>query len=180
MNEIKIALRQIEESDLGAVQSLSSGFCKIKKFPFGIGRAEGWLQNSRKSSNEVFFIISATKDGGAAYVVGLCGLTKIDWVARHAKIFFAMMDKAKYKGTVQDHPSTILAFSGLLEHGFKKLGLNKLSIEVADSDASLGALEKAGFVVEGVMQDAEFLDGHLRQFIALSLMAAEYEKKCLE
>lgn len=174
MSESKILLRQIEESDLGAIQALANSFAKIARFPFEHGGAQRWFDDLLKDQNSTFFLISAAKGGAAAYTVGLCGINTIDWISRHGRLFFAMLDRAKYKGTIQDFPSTSMALAKILEHGFK-IGLNKIYVEIADNDASLGALEKAGFVVDGVSREAEFLDGQLRQSISLSITATEYE-----
>lgn len=177
MKDTRISLRQVELSDTSALNSLASGFYKISRFPFAPGKAEEWFADMRESSSECFFVISANKEGGAAWTVGLCGLTQIDWAARRAQIFFAMIDKAKYKATIQDSESTKAALSNLLAHAFKRMGLNKLEIEVSDNNPSLSALEAAGFVVDGVAKDAEFLDGGLRQALVLSILSAEYGKE---
>lgn len=173
MNEVKITLRQIEVSDVGSIESLaSSPFHKIIRFPFDFGAAEEWL-DSQSREDGIFFVITAAKEGSAK-IVGLCGFCEISWVCRRAKIFFAMVDRDRCKASIQNQPPTKQAFSKLLEYGFKTLGLNKLSIAIAENNKSLSALEDLGFVVEGISEAEEFLDGKFRQVVHLSLTAAEY------
>ena len=175
MTEIKVQLRQIEMPDVAQLNALQeTPFHKVVRFPFGFGQAAGWLEGIAASNVDSFFVITAAKEGSAR-VVGLCGLTKIDWVSRHAEIFFAMIDKDKAKASIQEQAATTTAFQNLLQYGFRTLNLNRLYVCIADNNKSLNSLEAAGFIIEGISEEAEFLDGKMRQTIHLALLATEYE-----
>src|SRR3990167_2950837 len=178
--EVKVSLRQIEQTDAGTIRNLSgSPFRNLLEFPMpaSLSATEDWISTSQSDPDSRFFIITAAKGNTNTYAVGLCGLAKIDWPAKHASLFFAMIDKDKYRSSIQTHPSTRAALGRLIRYGFKELGLNRLYIEIAEHNESRPSLEDAGFVVEGVRQAAVFLDHKMRATLLLSITATEYEAK---
>lgn len=176
--KIQVSLRQIENSDLSALNALiNSPFTKIVRFPFFPRATQAWLDKIRLDICERPFLIVATKEDESTYVVGFCSISDIDWVARHGRLFFAMIDRDKYASTIQDFPATDDGLRQILEYGLRSLGLNKIYIEIPDHNKSMPGLEKAGFVVEGVSREAEFLDGKFHHVVVLSITRSEFEAK---
>ena len=180
MSEIKIGLRQIELTDVSAVKNIfDSPFRQVAVFPSAPTTAaiDGWVKSTHKNPTDCFYAITLHKGASDVYIVGVCGLHQIDFISRTADLFFTMIDKDKYKASIQDYKSTQSALDQILKIGFNEWGLNKISIEILEQNKSLAALEKAGFVVEGVRREAAFIGGRFHSAIVLSTMLAEYRAR---
>lgn len=170
MQSVEVGLRQIERTDASVVKKLlSSPFSKLANLPT--------LGDFFNAHDRVCFAITASKGGSDVYVVGVCGLFNIDWISRHAELIFIMMDKLKYDGTIQNFSPTTSALTRLLKFGFEELGLNKVWLEILETNHSMETLESMGFVVEGIRRDAAFKGGQFVSSSVLSITAQEFGAK---
>ena len=65
----------------------------------------------------------------------------------------------------------------MVGHGFEKLGLHRVSLEVyAFNPRARRAYEKVGFVAEGVLRDALCWDGEWVDATVMSILAREWEQ----
>ena len=63
----------------------------------------------------------------------------------------------------------------LCRYGFAVRGLHRLQVDtLADNDAMIGAATRAGFVLEGTLRQAAWVDGSFADEVILSLLAAEW------
>jgi RimJ/RimL family protein N-acetyltransferase len=63
----------------------------------------------------------------------------------------------------------------LCEYGFSILGMHRLSIEtLSGNDAMIRAAERVGFLHEGVIREAAWVDGQFRDEVVLGLLALEW------
>ncbi|MGO9193513.1 MAG: GNAT family N-acetyltransferase [Streptosporangiaceae bacterium] len=63
----------------------------------------------------------------------------------------------------------------LCRYGFAVRGLHRLQVDtLADNDAMIGAATRAGFVLEGTLRQAAWVDGSFADEVILSLLATEW------
>jgi RimJ/RimL family protein N-acetyltransferase len=134
---------------------------------------EAWLDHGQ---DRVVFSIRGSEVKYKEFVVGICAIKHIDWVARHGEVFFIMVDKDGHRATIHNHPASKKAFGDLLEFAFGELNLNKVWIEVYEHNDIKPVLEQFGFVAEGVRKDALFREGRFFDSVICSLMAVEHQE----
>ena len=62
----------------------------------------------------------------------------------------------------------------LCRYGFAVRGLHRLQVDtLADNDAMIGAATRAGFVLEGTLRQAAWVDGSFADEVILSRLATE-------
>ena len=63
----------------------------------------------------------------------------------------------------------------IFRHAFFELGMNRISARIlVDNHASIRAVEKFGYVKEGVLREAVYRDGQYRDVIAYSMLRSEF------
>lgn len=100
--------------------------------------------------------------------VGVCGLTSIDLVNRHAEFSLYIGPECQKKGYAT------AALKTLVQYGFNVLGLNHIYGETFDENPAVKCFEKVGFKKEGTrrgyyFREGKFIDAHL-----YSLMRSEW------
>lgn len=180
MNEIKIQLRQIEKSDLTNIKELfESPFKYQVNIPEKTSQTalDDWLTGINLDKNEYWYAITAYKTGSGIYIVGVAGISQIDWANSNGKLFFIMVDKDKYSSSIQNQAATKDAFNQLLSFAFQELNLNKVWIEILDTNNCIDTLHSLGFASEGVLKNHYFKNGAQISAAILSLTAAEYRER---
>lgn len=90
-----------------------------------------WLQRIEEDKTTKMFGISTSRfvEGRNQQVnVGVCGLTNINWLARHAEFSLYIAPEYQYHGYAKS------ALYNLLKHGFYSFNLNKIWGEVFDTN----------------------------------------------
>lgn len=172
----EICLAQLEKSDLSRVREFFNyGFKRYldEYKDYSREEIECWFEQLRDKDNTIAFAIRGSQDIYKDFLVGICALKNIDWVARHAEIFFMMVDKDGHKATIHNRPATKQALNLLLDFAFEEINLNKVWIEVYEHNDVKSVLEDFGFVAEGVRKEVLFKEGRFLDSIICSLLAAE-------
>lgn len=184
MSELNVDLTQIDRSDLPSIKNIISngGFKNLfdENTDFMSMDYLKWAESVIKEDQHAFAIrVSKHGEGAAArsWLVGVCGLLEVDWISRHAKIFFVMVDKDGHRSTLQNHPASLHAFKTLLDYTFKELCLNKVWISVFDNNDIKQVLSDFHFVSEGTRRRASFMNGRYRDEHIMSLTIKEYMEK---
>ncbi|AXK37711.1 N-acetyltransferase [Streptomyces armeniacus] len=102
-------------------------------------------------------------------VIGFCriGLSGV----QAGKLGYAIAADEWGKGYATDTART------LVEFGFTKLGLHRISAAIApDNVSSFRVVEKLGFTREGTLRDHVFTNGAWRDSVLFSLLAPEWER----
>lgn len=175
MTEMNIRLSQLENTDLPRVQEFFSRFKPLlnEHREYSAKDIGDWFSKIN-DNNSVYLAIKGSETIYRNFLAGVCGLHNIDWVARHAEIFFIMIDKDGVKATIHNHFSTKQAFSCLLDFAFMELNLNKVWIEVYEHNDIKEVLEEFGFVAEGIRIDSLYKEGKFLNSIICSLLVGEY------
>jgi RimJ/RimL family protein N-acetyltransferase len=169
-----IAIRSIEESDLPLVQSWRNNY-KISRYfreyrEFSMIQEEQWYNDMIVDNRfEMFVIVDCISDE----VIGVTGLTYIDWVNRHADVHF-------YIGKDEvwiDKKYAPKAIEIIIKYGFGILNLNKVWAEVYEIDKlKLIFLKKTGFNIDANLREHYFYQGKYYTSHILSLLRSDYSK----
>ena len=104
-------------------------------------------------------------------LVGLCGLSKIHPVDRHAEASLFIAPPYRKKGYAFDGLTT------LLNYGFKQLGLHKIYGEVYEFAAILSLDLKVGFRKCGLLKKHHFEDGKWWDSVLVEVLEEEWTAK---
>ncbi len=126
---------------------------------------------ARQAGNreEVQFALVESKTGR---YLGVAGLHRIDWIARHAEFRILIGEKEAWgKGFGTE------ALQLLLAYGFEILNLNKVWLGVNLSNARAHqSYKKAGFVSEGTLRQEVYRNGRYHDCARMSLLRTEYQE----
>jgi len=114
---------------------------------------EAWVESMlTRRTDLVIFVIEEMANNKA---IGTCQLLNINWRHRSAELQIRIGDelfRSKGYGTE--------AVKLLCRFGFADLNLHRIYLHVFDTNSrAIRAYEKAGFVREGSLKDAAFIDG---------------------
>lgn len=117
-----------------------------------------------QDQNEVSFLILYNK-----VPVGRIGLHHLNVLNRNAAIGYWLDREANGKGIVLE------SCARLIEFGFNTLELNRIEIKAASSNFKSQAIpKKLGFVSEGLLRQAEFVNGRFLDLLVFSQLRSEY------
>ena len=101
--------------------------------------------------------------------VGDCGFHIIDWRNRSAEFGIVIGEKRFWN---QGYGTE--AVNLLVRFGFQTLNLHRIMLRVdANNPRAIRAYEKAGFIHEGRLRDAEFKDGKYHDLLLMSILDHE-------
>lgn len=119
-----------------------------------------WFSNYQKDKNKKFFTICDDSKP-----IGFMGLSNISKTNKNANLFIAIgEDDYRGKGIGK------IAMKWLINYGFNKLKLHKISLGVAKDNLSAVKLYKSlGFVIEGEMKDEIFYKGRFYNDLSMAI-----------
>ena len=104
-------------------------------------------------------------------VAGRIGLYYIDQQNKIASIGYWLGEEYQGKGIVTK------ACKEVIKHGFTELGLNRIEIKCATGNTRSQAIpERLGFTKEGILRQAELVNGQFHDLYLYSLLKQEWEK----
>lgn len=129
-------------------------------YPISDVEHEKWFSSRFENPyNKIFGIVAREYD----CLVGIIGLTNIDFVNRNAELYVYIGDSQyQSKGLGTDAVKTLVDFS------FNQLNLHRIYLNVFDyNENAIKVYERVGFVVEGVLTDALYRDGQYHNKIIM-------------
>jgi diamine N-acetyltransferase len=103
-------------------------------------------------------------------LIGSLAFTNIDWRNRSSEFGIMIGDKAYWN---QGYGTEAVRL--LVKHGFNTLNLNRIFLHVFENNPrAIRAYEKAGFVHEGKLRQAEFKDGMYIDILVMSILKDEF------
>ena len=164
-----VRLRAFEREDVDANHAFVNDYETVRgmlsgiPFPSSMQDEYRWLeQQTSYSRGEYQF---AVEDGGG-YLVGRCGVTRLDWKNRVAEL--AIMIGTPYRG--RGYGSEAMAL--LCDFCFREMNLHKLKVSVfAFNEPAVRCYEKNGFIREGMLKGEIFRDGQYQDVVLLAKFA---------
>lgn len=102
-------------------------------------------------------------------LVGVCGLTSIDYVNSRAEFSLYIGSEYQYNGYGE------MALRALVEHGFFVLNLNCIWGEAFDRNPAIRMFKRVGFEMEGRRRDFYYRDGRFIDAHLFSLRRSDYK-----
>tara|TARA_B110000014_G_scaffold155912_1_gene109483 strand:- start:142 stop:669 length:528 start_codon:yes stop_codon:yes gene_type:complete len=125
------------------------------------------LQMENPPSSIMFGIVNNNK-----ILIGVCGLTYIDWKNKHAEISCYL--KLKNWQKTKESKDTV---ETLMKYGFDELNLNRLWAEVFEiAKENIELLKKFNFIKEGELREKLWRDGKWWNSQIYSKLAKEFLK----
>lgn len=174
----RIRLRAAERSDLQTFlrwvndPEVTRGVALYR--PFSFSEEESWYDGMlSRPPDQRSLVIEIRPDGVSWLAIGTMAFHEIDWRNRSAEFGILIGEK-----TYWDHGYGSEAVGMLLKHGFATLNLHRIFLRVfADNPRAIRAYEKAGFVQEGRLRQAEYHEGQYVDVYVMSVLKDEWMKR---
>lgn len=129
---------------------------------------DAWFARSRASDNVAFFAIRMVE---SVDLIGSCQLHTIDRTHRSAELQIRIGSREHW-----GHGYGTEAVRLLLDIAFEDLQLHRVYLHVlAGNERAQRAYLRAGFVREGVLREAAFVDGRHQDLVVMGILAAEWK-----
>ncbi len=131
---------------------------------------QSWFEAIQQRTDLLVFGIRLVKTN---QLIGSCQLHSINFVSRSAELQIrlgSVTDRGKGYGTE--------AVRLLLQFAFADLNLRRVFLHVfATNSRAIKAYEKAGFVSEGKLRQAAYVDGQYVDVVVMGILREEYGRK---
>lgn len=171
-----IRLRAIERYDLPHfVEWLNDPEVRrnlLVSIPLSQAQEDGWFERTlnRPPEEQPLGIEVQTTEGW--HLVGNCSFFDIDSRNRSAEIGIFIGNK-EYWG--RGYGTQVMRL--MLKYGFNTLNLNRIYLRVYESNQrGIRCYEKAGFVHEGRLRQAIFMDGRYIDMLMMSVIRSEWSE----
>jgi ribosomal-protein-serine acetyltransferase len=172
-----VVLKLLEERDAPAV------FAVVDRERAYLRQWLPWVDHTLEVGDSLSFIQTslqqfADSDGltlgiwcGSAFA-GTIGTHKIDWLNRKVELGYWLAPQFQHRGIVTSACRT------LIEHAFEEWMLNRVVIHCATGNQKSSAVpRRLGFHFEGVLRQAQLVDGAYLDLNVYSMLASEWKKK---
>lgn len=171
----RIRLRAVTRSDLPQfIEWLNDPEVRaglLMHLPLSIEDEEAWFENMIKSPAAQHPMVIEVRSGEGWKMIGDCGFHLIDWRIRSAELGIFIGEKS-YWG--QGYGTEVMRL--LLKHGFNTLNLNRIALEVFETNPrAIRTYEKVGFVHEGRRRQDMFKDGRYIDVLLMSVLRSEWQ-----
>ena len=106
-------------------------------------------------------------------LIGVCGLTYIDWKNKHAEIS-CYLNSVNWQKTKEARDTIHI----ILKYGFEELNLHRIWAEIfSTAQENIALFNKIGFVREGILRQKLWRDGKWWNSHIYSMLSSEFNKK---
>jgi RimJ/RimL family protein N-acetyltransferase len=176
----RIRFRAIEKEDLPSfVRWLNDP--DVKKglsllYPLSLAEEEEWFAAMLKKvprERPMAIEIQPDPKENTWVFVGNCGFFDINLENRSAEIGIHIGEKKYW-----DKGFGTRAMGLILEHGFANMNLHRIYLQVYETNQrAIRSYEKAGFIIEGKMREAQYLNGQYEDVFLMSVLRQEWEQE---
>lgn len=139
-------------------------------YPLSLAHEEDWFESMLKRPVDEQPLAIEVQQDGEWPIVGNCALFNIDWRCRSAEVGIFIGEKGLWN---QGYGSEAMRL--LLKHGFETLNLNRISLDVYETNPrAIRAYEKAGYVLEGRKRQAMVKNGRYIDVLLMSVLRSEW------
>lgn len=140
--------------------------------PLSLAREEQWFEKVLTSLDVEQPFVIEIEQAGSWTMIGTCSFHAFDWRCRSATVGIVIGEKAYW-----DKGYGTEAMRMILVRGFKTLNLNRIALEVFETNTrAIKAYEKAGFVQEGMKRQGMFQNGRYIDIIQMSVIRSEWKE----
>lgn len=164
-----VNLRALEREDLEKLRDWRNSPC-VRAYTreyrlLNMENQHQWFESLVNDRNNIMFGI-AIKDGS---LIGVCGLTHIDWKNRNAEVSIYLGEqKWQTKGYASDSLNT------LIHYAFLELGLHRIyAVIFGYNNDSIKFFEKNGFKFDGRHREARYWNGEYHDELVYGLLKGE-------
>jgi RimJ/RimL family protein N-acetyltransferase len=145
----------------------------VVSMPISQATEEQWFENMLKQPREEHSLAIEIKDGEGWRLIGNCGFFDLNWRVRSAEVGLFIGDKSCWN---KGYGTEVML--RLLRHGFETLNLNRIYLRVdSENLGGIRAYQKAGFIQEACLREADFRDGKYRDNLIMSVLRSEWNLK---
>ena len=174
----QIRFRAIEKEDLpNFVRRLNDPEVKLGLsllYPLSLAEEEEWFENNLKKhprERPMAIEIQPDPQKDAWVFVGNFGFFNVDLENRSAEIGIHIGEKEYW-----DQGFGTRAIELVLKHGFANMNLHRIYLRVFESNLrAIRAYEKTGFILEGKMREAQYIDGNYQDVLLMSVLRHEWQ-----
>ncbi len=173
----RVRLRGIERSDIPRFvewlndPEVAQGLSLV--LPLSTTQEETWFDNLRNTPKEEHPMGIEVHTPNGWMLVGNLSLMNINWRNRLAEVGIFIGEK-RFWNQGYGHDAMVL----MLRHAFSNLGLNRVFLRVFETNPrAVHSYEKAGFVHEGRMRQAQYQDGKFVDVLLMSVLRSEWQDK---
>ena len=139
--------------------------------PLSLNDEENWYESMTKRPTDEHPMVIEIQQPDEWLPIGNCGFVNIDWRSRSGDVGIFIGEKRLWN---QGYGTDAMRL--LLQHGFHTLNLNRIALDVYDTNLrAVRSYEKAGFVHEGRKRQAIFKDGKYIDILQMSVLREEWE-----
>lgn len=170
--EIEVALRELNTTDSEQARQWRNypeiwRWCRQNDFISDLQQRD-WFQRQHQDPTIRMYGVTAANNEGKHVLVGVCGLTDIDFANSRAEFSLYIAPPLQRKGIGR------AALTALLTHGFDNLGLNQIWGEVFAENRAGNLFESLGFKVDGKRRQYYFKDGKRIDTTLISMLSSEF------
>jgi len=139
---------------------------------YSLDTEEAWYENMRKRPTEEHpMMIEILVDSGWQ-PVGDITLIEIDWINRQAEVGVMIGEK-----TYWNRGFGTQAMQLMLHYAFDIINLNRVSLKVYEPNIrGIRCYEKAGFIKEGCLREAQYLNGKYVNVWMMGILKSEWKQ----
>lgn len=151
-------------------------FLDHRVYPVNSLFEESWVrkhaEEPKGARSEVVFVFGKK---GEERIIGSSGLHAINWISREAEWGILIGDPEDW-----DHGYGREVGRRLIAYAFSALNLNRVKLRVnASHKRGIACYESAGFVKEGVLRQAFYLDGRYEDTVMMAILRDEWMQQRL-
>jgi diamine N-acetyltransferase len=172
----RIRLRAVERSDLPRYvewlndPEITAGLSMY--VPLSQADEESWFEEMRKRPAEQHPVVIEMLNQDSWLPIGGCGFNLIDQHNRSAEVGIFIGQKDLWNRGYGTETMRLL-----LKHGFNNLNLHRIALRVYETNkGAIRSYEKAGFVHEGRLRQAEFRNGKYVDVLLMSVLRPEWQE----
>lgn len=166
-------IRPIEKSDLNTIQSWRNN---DNVMPFvreyrklSLEHINKWYESIILDDKFEMFIMENDDE-----LIGVCGLTYINWQNRHADLHFAIYKNFEWI----DDKYAPKFYKIITNYAFNELNLNKIYVEVYENDTKkINFFKDRNFTKDACLRKHYFYKGKYLDSYILSLLSDEYKQQ---
>lgn len=146
------------------------------RYPLSLAEEESWFAEMIKrppAARPMAIEIQPDPEKDVWVFVGNCGFFEPNWEDSSAEIGIHIGEKQYW-----DQGFGTKAMNLLLKFGFESLNLHRLYLRVFETNQrAIRSYEKAGFVLEGKMREAQYMNGTYVDVLFMSILRHEWQKE---